>query len=176
MDLYRYFHPHHNPRLLLVPLRLQELGELEQAAAELKKAVRRAAIRSENAAKQAATEDALEIEQTLPDEQSQSLNQQISVDNLGSKAADPHIQQERFSEVLAALEFVVDSLADFSNLHPGDETATIHALLRERGEAPGWENWARLLEQRLELLGQHEISEIGAQQAPPDKTSDPQES
>jgi hypothetical protein len=46
MDLYRYFHPHHNPRLRHTPLRLQELGELEQAARELFRAVRRARIRT----------------------------------------------------------------------------------------------------------------------------------
>ena len=35
MDLYRYFHPHYNPRLRKVPLRLQELAELEQKQSEL---------------------------------------------------------------------------------------------------------------------------------------------
>ena len=48
MDLYRYFHPHHNPRLRNTCLRLQELAELEQAAAELNRAVRRAKIRGRN--------------------------------------------------------------------------------------------------------------------------------
>ena len=47
MDLYRYFHPHYNPRLRNVGVRLQELGELEQAAMELHKAIERAEIRSE---------------------------------------------------------------------------------------------------------------------------------
>lgn len=42
MDIYRFFHPHHNPRLLGTALRQQEIGELEQAAAELLKAVNRA--------------------------------------------------------------------------------------------------------------------------------------
>ena len=46
MDLYRYFHPHHNPRLTHTPVRLQEIGELEQAATELKKAIKRAAVRT----------------------------------------------------------------------------------------------------------------------------------
>lgn len=49
MDLYRYFHPHHNPRLRAVPLRIQELGELEQAATELARALERAALRSGHA-------------------------------------------------------------------------------------------------------------------------------
>ncbi len=49
MDLYRYFHPHFNPRLRHQPLRLIELGELAQAAAEIKNALSRAHLRSSNA-------------------------------------------------------------------------------------------------------------------------------
>jgi hypothetical protein len=47
MDIYRFFHPHHNPRLHSTPLRQQELGELGQAAAELRKALERAQKRTE---------------------------------------------------------------------------------------------------------------------------------
>lgn len=46
MDIYRFFHPHHNPRLHSTPLRQQELSELEQAAAELRKALERAEHRT----------------------------------------------------------------------------------------------------------------------------------
>ena len=46
MDIYRFFHPHHNPRLLGTAPRQQEIGELEQAAAELLKAVQRTQQRS----------------------------------------------------------------------------------------------------------------------------------
>ena len=42
MDLYRFFHPHHNPRLHRTQLRQQEISELEQAASELRKALERA--------------------------------------------------------------------------------------------------------------------------------------
>lgn len=42
MDLYRFFHPHHNPRLYSTPLRQQELSELEQFASELRKVLERA--------------------------------------------------------------------------------------------------------------------------------------
>lgn len=49
MDIFRYFHPHHNPRLRNVGIRLQELSELEQAARELKRAIERAKLRSERA-------------------------------------------------------------------------------------------------------------------------------
>jgi hypothetical protein len=45
VHIYRFFHPHHNPRLLRIKLRQQELGELEQAAAELRKAIERAVTR-----------------------------------------------------------------------------------------------------------------------------------
>lgn len=46
MDIYRFFHPHHNPRLHSTPLRQQELGELEQSASELLKALERAQKRT----------------------------------------------------------------------------------------------------------------------------------
>jgi hypothetical protein len=46
MDIYRFFHPHHNPRLVNVALRYTELSELLQAAAELRKALERAQQRT----------------------------------------------------------------------------------------------------------------------------------
>lgn len=46
MDIYRFFHPHHNPRLHSTPMRQQELSELEQAAAELRKSLERARQRT----------------------------------------------------------------------------------------------------------------------------------
>lgn len=50
MDIYRFFHPHHNPRLHSTPLRQQELSELEQAASELLKALERAQQRTKRKA------------------------------------------------------------------------------------------------------------------------------
>ncbi|RMD86413.1 MAG: hypothetical protein D6808_03335 [Candidatus Dadabacteria bacterium] len=47
MDIYRYFHPHHNPRLMSTPIRQLELVELEQAASELEKSLKRAKQRLE---------------------------------------------------------------------------------------------------------------------------------
>lgn len=47
MDIYRFFHPHHNPRLRRSKLRQLELSELEQAASELKKAIIAAQARTE---------------------------------------------------------------------------------------------------------------------------------
>ncbi|MCB0336041.1 MAG: hypothetical protein KDD62_07030 [Bdellovibrionales bacterium] len=46
MDIYWFFHPHHNPRLHSTALRQQELGELEQAATELLKSLTRARQRA----------------------------------------------------------------------------------------------------------------------------------
>jgi hypothetical protein len=46
MDIYRFFHPHHNPRLVNTALRYTELSELLQAATELRKALERAQQRT----------------------------------------------------------------------------------------------------------------------------------
>lgn len=119
MDLYRYFHPHYNPRLRNVPLRLQELGELEQAATELRKAIQRAEIRTEIA-------------------------------SVGG------MRKEHFSEIISALDYVVDSLSTLNSAHPGDDIEAMKELLRERRNAPGWENWSRLLKQRLQILTQYD--------------------
>lgn len=119
MDLYRYFHPHHNPRLRNVPLRVLELNELEQAATELRNAVHRAAVRTSNSP-------------------------------VGA------IRDEHFNELLIALDFVIESLGTLASAHPGDDDATLRQLLEERKNAPGWENWAALLRQRLELLAASE--------------------
>lgn len=131
MDLYRYFHPHHNPRLRNVPLRLQELGELEQAAVELKKAVKRAEVRT-------------------------------SISDAGP------IKGEHFTQLLVALEYIVESLGTLAGAHPGDDADTMVQMLDERKDAPGWENWARLLKQRLEILRQYETQES----IPPDTIAD----
>ena len=112
MDLYRYFHPHHNPRLKNAPLRLQELGELEQAAVELKLALERAELRT-------------------------------SVAPVGG------IKGEHFTDLLVGMKYVVDSLHTLTKAHPGDATATMYQLLKERENAPGWENWSRLLKERI---------------------------
>ena len=114
MDLYRYFHPHHNPRLRKTPLRLQELGELEQAALEMRNALKRAQVRTNNA---------------------------------NCELLDP----EEFDYPIQAIEFLVDALHAMTNQHPGDSTETMAELLEERRCAPGWENWSRLLAQRLRL-------------------------
>lgn len=129
MDLYRYFHPHHNPRLRNEPLRLQELSELEQAASELKKAVKRAEIRCQTkTSKESSTEEELERTRAMGG-----------------------IKKEHFSQVLVALEYVVESLSTLTEAHPGDDDEVMSKILKERENAPGWENWCCLLEQRLSM-------------------------
>ncbi len=115
MDIHRYFHPHHNPRLIHTSLRLQEFSELEQAAIELKKAIVRGQIRTANSP-------------------------------IGA------IRQEHFSEVIVAMDFVIDSLATIIKAHPGDETPSLVQMVEERKNTAGWENWAQLVKQRLVSL------------------------
>ncbi|MCC6220908.1 MAG: hypothetical protein IT291_06685 [Deltaproteobacteria bacterium] len=117
MDLYRYFHPQHNPRLKKVPVRLIELAELEQASTELKHALQRAQARTQSAP-------------------------------IGA------IRDEHFSDLIIAADFIIESLSTLSKAHPGDSTETLLNMLEERRNAPGWENWASLLRQRLDLLSQ----------------------
>lgn len=129
MDLYRYFHPHHCPRLRSKPLRLQELGELEQAAAELRNALKRALIRA-------------------------------------GAAPISEIRKEYISETLNTLNSVVDSLRVLCRDHPGDDDRTMWEMLQERKNAPGWESWSKLLEQRLlsthcYFAGPKQVSEKG---------------
>ena len=47
MHIYRFFHPHYNPRLLNRALRGIEISELYQAASELRKALSRSLIRTQ---------------------------------------------------------------------------------------------------------------------------------
>ena len=119
MDLYRYFHPHHNPRLRNIPLRLQELCELQQAALELSKAVRRAEVRTD-------------------------------------QCPCGQIRKEHLAEIRSALEYAVDALTTLTEAHPGDGQNVLEEMAKEREEAPGWENWTRLLSQRLHTMSQYE--------------------
>ena len=129
MDLYRYFHPHHNPRLKHAALRLQELGELEQAAVELKLALERAELRT-------------------------------------SLAPIGGIKCEHFSDLLVGMKYVVDSLHTLTTAHPGDAAETMHQLLKERENAPGWENWSRLLKERILMEEIHLERPLAAVKSP----------
>ncbi len=125
MDIHRYFHPHHNPRLIHSPLRLQELNELEQAAVELKRALVRAQIRL--------------------------ANEPVGV-----------VRDEHLSEIIVALDFAVESLQEIGKAFPEDELDTLLKMVEERRNAPGWEGWARLLQQRLELIGDGEKQQVAS--------------
>ena len=129
MDLYRYFHPHHNPRLKNTSIRLQELGELGQAAVELKRALERAQIRATN-------------------------------------RPSGGIRQEHFEDMLTAMDYVVDTMTTLTKAHPGDDHDEMAQLLKERQSAPGWENWTRLLRQRLNILDQYRIDPIAGESRP----------
>lgn len=118
MDLFRYFHPHHHPRLRRVPLRLQELGELELAAKELCRALRRAQIRSEN--------------------------------RFGPNALpNGEISAEKLAEVASSLDFASNRLLALMHQHPGDSVDDMERLIEERKSISGWENWSRIVKERL---------------------------
>jgi hypothetical protein len=112
MDIYRYFHPHHNPRLNSTPLRQVELVELEQASSELKKALIRARSRLE-------------------------------------KGTTPPLLPSHMSEVIKAIDFVVNSLQTLCDAHPGDNEEELKKIVEERSPLSGWETWASLLEEQL---------------------------
>lgn len=78
MDIYRFFHPHHNPKLHSTPLRQQELSELLQVASELFKALSRGKMRT--------------LRQT--------------VGNLSSQEFDPAI--EALKDVIVSLQTLID--------------------------------------------------------------------
>jgi hypothetical protein len=113
MDLFRYFHPHHHPRLRRVPLRLQELGELELAAKELSRALKRAEIRSEN------------------------------------RFIGGPVSAEQIAEVVDSVDGVISQLKSLIHLHPGDSSEDMEKLIEERQSISGWENWARIVRERL---------------------------
>ena len=112
VDIYRYFQPHHNPRLRNRSLRLQEIAELRTASEELEKAVRRAETRS----------------------------------NDRSEMSDSEFN---FGEIAEALQFVSQRLSTLERLHPGDDKTSLLQLVEERKTSAGWENWSRLVLQRL---------------------------
>ncbi len=115
MDLYKYFQPHHNPRLRSKSIRHQEIRELIEANVELGKACERAFIRQ----KEAPLDD---------------------------------FKKEELAKVLSYLHGSLALLEKLSDKHPGDEEEDLKTMLKERAESPGWENWARLLKERLGQL------------------------
>ena len=62
------------------------------------------------------------------------------------------INASHFESLLVAASYLVESLTTLAKAHPGDNDEEIQSLLRERQDAPGWENWARLLSERLKMI------------------------
>ena len=112
MDLYKYFQPHHNPRLRSQSIRHQEIGELIEANIELGKACERAFIRQ----------------------------RESPVETL---------KKEDLAKALSYLHNSLTLLEQISENHPGDDDQELKKMMDERKEAPGWENWARLLKERF---------------------------
>jgi len=113
MDLFRYFHPHYHPRLRKVPLRLQEIGELELAAKELSRALKRAQLRTE------------------------------------SNAGNTRITSDQVLEVAEVVDNATQLLSELLRIHPGDSIEDIEQLIEERQTVSGWENWSRIVRERL---------------------------
>jgi hypothetical protein len=59
------------------------------------------------------------------------------------------IKSEHFQELVAALDYVIESLGIMLNAHPGDSPETLHQLVEERRNIPGWETWTQVVEQEL---------------------------
>lgn len=64
----------------------------------------------------------------------------------------PEINEENFEKLLLAVHDAVNILTDMGEAHPGDEKSDLQKLLEERAEIPGWENWSRILKERLNSL------------------------
>lgn len=79
MDLYRFFHPHHNPRLRNKPIRLQELSELELAAKELLRAMDRASIRISSSEKKFIPADLIQASSEAIELASELLHQIVDL-------------------------------------------------------------------------------------------------
>jgi len=95
-----------------VPPRLQELGELELAARELRRAINRAQLRNESA---------------------------------GAERLD----STQFELILEGTDFIVELLSELLKAHPGDSVEVLEQLIEERKSIPGWENWSRIVRERL---------------------------
>lgn len=61
------------------------------------------------------------------------------------------ILPDHFTDVLKALNFVESSLATLCDAHPGDSADTVQEMVQERATIRGWESWASLLSEQIEL-------------------------
>ena len=69
-----------------------------------------------------------------------------------SETPTAEISKEQFTNLLSSLHQSVQILTEMSDAHPGDEKSDLLKLIEERSEIAGWENWARILNERLKSL------------------------
>ncbi|HMO18969.1 MAG TPA: hypothetical protein PKA63_12970 [Oligoflexia bacterium] len=122
MDLYRFFHPHHNARLRKKPLRVQEVCELQLAARELLRALEAAALR---------------------------------IKSINRNTAEEYLKKDSsilIDSSLNALELTVELLQHLIESLPEDSEKDMLELLKERENAPGWDAWRALLNERLTIF------------------------
>lgn len=154
MDLYRFFHPHYNPRLRNRQLRQQELSELGLAAKELLRVLERTLVRLSFPAAHPIT-SLLDSETTNSQETNSQDGVNKALETLSSEPAETHIIEagalvKASSE---ALELAVELLSQAIEGYPEDSEEDMLELLEERKTAPGWEAWCRLLKERIEMVG-----------------------
>ena len=126
MDLFRYFKPHHNPKLHDIPPRSQEFYELLQAAKEFNLAVQRAQIRIEASSK-IRTDNLIKIID-------HDTNQRIKVE---------------LDNCVLSLNFIESAMLKIIESIPSDSLDDLHDMIQEREGLTGWENWVLLLRESL---------------------------
>lgn len=68
------------------------------------------------------------------------------------ESAVPELSEEQFNNLLISVHNAVQILTEMGEEHPGDEKNDLEKLLEERAELSGWENWSRIMRERLNSL------------------------
>ena len=129
MDLFRYFKPHHNPKLHDIPPRSQEFFELLQAAKEFSLAVQRAQVRIESSSK----------------------IRQNGIMKIVDHDTNEKIKNQLGNCVLS-LNFIESALSHIIEKIPPDSLGDLEDLIKEREGLVGWENWVMLLKESLSSM------------------------
>lgn len=69
-----------------------------------------------------------------------------------SELAVPELGEEQFENLLLSMHNAVQILTAMAEAHPGDEKVDLEKLLEERAELSGWENWSRIMRERLNSI------------------------
>lgn len=69
-----------------------------------------------------------------------------------SESPVTELKEEKFTNLLQAMHQAAQILTELGEAHPGDEKSDLEKLIEERSEIPGWENWARILKERLKSI------------------------